>query len=79
MDIEVIGLFMAPIIVFIVIVLPLWLILHYLAKAKNAKGLSKEDEGMLTQLWEIATRMESRIETLETILDDEAPGWRKKS
>ena len=35
-------------------------------------------EKMLAELWEIAPKLESRINTLEAILDDEVPDWRKK-
>lgn len=66
------------VIVFMVIVMPVWLGLHYSAKMKAAKGLSKEDEGLLQELWESANKMEKRIDSLETILDDEVPGWRKR-
>jgi len=57
---------------------PLALILHHITKWKMAKGLTNEDERMLQDLWETARRMESRVNTLETILDEERPGWRKK-
>lgn len=52
-------------------------ILHFLVKWRETKGLSSDDEHMLEDLWRSAQRMEKRIETLETILDDTAPGWRR--
>lgn len=66
-------------ILFIVIVLPLWLILHYVAKFKAAKSLSHADEETLAELWHASEKLEQRIESLETILDEEVPGWRTKS
>lgn len=51
-------------------------ILNFLVKWRESKGLSSDDEQMLEDLWRSAQRMEKRIETLETILDDAAPGWR---
>ena len=66
------------IILLLTIVVPLALILHYVTKWKQTRSLSKEDEKMLEELWESAKGMESRINALETILDDEAPGWRKR-
>lgn len=60
------------------IVVPLALILHYVTRWREAKGLSKEDEKMLEDLWQSAQRMESRVNTLETILDEYAQDWRKK-
>lgn len=61
----------------ITICLPLWIIFHYVTKWKTSRGLSTEDEKMLSEVWESANRMEERINTLERILDVEAPNWRR--
>jgi len=66
-------------ILFLTICLPLWIIFHYVTKWKMSKGLSPEDEKMLSEVWESTNRMEERITTLERILDIEAPNWRKHS
>ncbi len=66
-------------ILLITIVLPTWLVLHYVTKMKTSKGLSAEDEKMLSEVWESTNRMEERIKTLERILDIEAPNWRGRS
>ena len=58
---------------------PLWIIFHYVTKMKTAKGLTAEDEKMLSEIWESTNRMEERIQTLERILDIEAPNWRKRT
>ena len=65
-------------ILFITICLPLWIIFHYLTKWKMSKGLSPQDEKMLSEVWESTNRMEERITTLERILDIESPNWRKR-
>jgi phage shock protein B len=65
-------------VLFITICLPLWIIFHYVTKWKMSKGLSAEDEKMLSEVWESTNRMEERITTLERILDIEAPNWRKR-
>ena len=70
------GALEVPLILFLVIVAPLWLLLHYINRWRSTKTLSTDDERMLADLWQSAKRMEGRIETLETILDAEAPGWR---
>lgn len=67
-----------PIILFLVFVAPVWVILHYVTKWRAARGLSADDERLLADLWQNATRMEDRIRQLERILDAEAPGWRTK-
>ena len=61
------------------VIVPLGLVLHYVTKWKTAKGLTTEDERMLEDLWESAQRMESRINALETILDNEVDDWRKRT
>lgn len=65
-------------ILFVSLVLPLVIILHYVTKWKATRGLSGESEELLESLWRDAKAMESRINVLETILDDELPEWRKK-
>ena len=66
-------------ILMVTIVFPLWIIFHYVTKWKTSKGLSTEDEKMLSEVWESANRMEDRINTLERILDVESPNWRRGS
>ncbi len=73
------GMLTAVIIVFMVVVLPIWLLLHYLAKMKKMQGLSKKDESTLSELWQNGSQMKQRIATLETILDEKYPDWRDKS
>jgi len=60
------------------VVAPVWIVFHYLTKWRTAKSLSREDEIMLQELWETASKMEERIVTLERILDAEQPGWRAR-
>ena len=65
-------------VLFVVLVMPLAIIMHYVTKWKETKGLSTEDEKMLQELWDDAQRMQSRINALETILDSQVPEWRKR-
>ncbi len=66
-------------ILLLTICLPLWIIFHYITKWKTSKGLTSEDEKMLSEIWESANRMEERIDTLERILDIDSPDWRRRS
>jgi phage shock protein B len=65
-------------ILFLTVVVPIWIVFHYITKIKTAKGLTPEDEKMLSEVWESTNRMEERIRTLERILDIEAPTWRQR-
>ena len=67
-----------PLVLFLVIVAPVWIISHYVTRWRTAKILSAEDEKMLAELWELAPKLESRVNTLERILDAEVPEWRKQ-
>ena len=69
----------APLIIFLAIVAPLWIIAHYMTRWRMVKTLSSDEETMLSDLWENAAKMENRLNTLEQILDAEAPGWRSKA
>lgn len=66
-------------ILLLTVCLPLWIVFHYLTKMRTSKGLSPEDEKMLSEVWESTNRMEERIKTLERILDIETPNWRGRS
>ena len=73
---EFVGVFM---IIIAAVVLPLVVILHYVTKWKSSRTLSGDEQRMLEDLWQDAQKMESRINVLETILDDQAPDWRKRT
>ncbi len=69
---------MVPVIIFMGLVAPIWLILHYRSKRQISQGFSEEDYHKLTELSELADKMADRIKTLEAILDAETPDWRTK-
>jgi|TARA_Y100000034_G_C6871801_1_gene398141 phage shock protein B len=68
----------APLIIFMLVVAPIWLILHYRSKRQISQGLSEEEYTQLSELSELADKMAERIKTLEAILDAESPDWRNK-
>ena len=76
---DVVGIIVAPIVVFLVIVAPIWLILHYRSKKQVSQGLSAEEYAELKTLAEKAEKMSDRIKTLESIPDHEAPQWRARA
>ncbi|MCJ8339460.1 MAG: envelope stress response membrane protein PspB [Pseudomonadales bacterium] len=65
-----------PIVVFLVIVAPLWLILHYWSRNKEKKGLSEEDQDVIEEVAQTIEKLSGRINNLEAILDDQHKGWR---
>jgi phage shock protein B len=70
---------MVPMVIFLVIVAPIWLVLHYRSKNVAAKSLGAEEQATLDQLARVAEKMEDRLNTLEQILATEDPAWKEKA
>lgn len=66
------------IVLLLVIAVPLFIVLHFITKWKQTREISKDDEQLLEDMWQLSLRMEERLETLEKILDDDLPTWRRK-
>jgi len=64
--------------IFLTIVVPVVVIMHYTTKWKAIKGLSDDEHKMLEDLWKESQGMQSRVNALETILDSEVPDWRHR-
>ena len=71
-------LLLIALIVFIAIPAPLFIVLHFITKWKQSREISGGDEKMLEDLWFMAQRLDQRLESLETILDNELPDWRRR-
>ena len=69
---------MVPVIIFMLVVAPIWLVLHYRSKRQIGQGYSEEEYIQLSELSELADKMTDRIKTLEAILDAETPDWRNR-
>jgi phage shock protein B len=70
--------FFVPVVIFLTIVAPVWIFMHYRSKQRTQGALSDEERLELETLAAHAERMMDRIDTLEAILDAETPGWRKR-
>jgi phage shock protein B len=72
-----------PTILFLVIVCPLWMILHHLAEARRERTgrnapASAEDQELMSRMVALLEKMEGRIGALEKILDADHPRWRDR-
>jgi phage shock protein B len=74
----IVAIAIAPIIVFLVLVAPVWLLLYYGTRRREANMLSGDHQNVLNEMIAALERMESRLGTLEKILDAEDPRWRDK-
>ena len=73
-----VGVFV-PVVIFLVIVAPVWLVLHYRSKNRAQAGLSDDDRHTVESLSDRARHMGERIEALEAILDAQVVGWRERA
>jgi phage shock protein B len=70
--------FLVPAIVLAGVVLPLWLVLHYITLWRQQKRVGGVDTATLGDLEAAARRLEDRIATLERVLDAGDPAWRQE-
>jgi len=66
------------VVLFLTIVAPLFIVLHFVTKWKQGREISGDDEQMLEDLYLLSQRLEERLDTLERILDDDKTEWRSK-
>jgi len=66
------------VILFLTIVVPLIVVLHFITKWRQSREISGDDERMLEDMYVLSQRLEDRIATLEKILDDGLSEWREK-
>jgi phage shock protein B len=53
-----------------------WLIFHYVTRWKSQATLTREDENLLDELYDLARRLDERVCTVERIMTAENPNWR---
>jgi phage shock protein B len=58
----------------IVIGLP-WLVLHYITRWKTAATLTNDDEALLEELYQVARRLDDRMETVERLVAADHPDF----
>ncbi len=74
---EFLGILFVPLVLLMVVVAPIWIIAHYLTSWRLAKTLSDSDEKLLSDLRQLADRLDERVQSVEKILDAESTHWRK--
>ncbi len=52
-------------VLFLTVVAPIWIVFHYVTRWRTARTLSREDERTLVDLWDVARRIEGRLDALE--------------
>ncbi|WMC11567.1 envelope stress response membrane protein PspB [Oceanimonas pelagia] len=67
----------APLNIFLFLVVPIWLVLHYRSKRRLDEGLDDSARTRLEQALQQSEQLAERVETLERLLDQEVPEWRR--
>ena len=64
-----------PTILFLVIVAPIWLVLHYRSVGQSSRGLNETDREEVERMLVTVDKLIDRIEVLERILESDHPKW----
>jgi phage shock protein B len=67
-----------PTVLFMVVVAPIWIVMHYRSVNRSSRSLNDEDRQRIEDMLVTVDRLTERIGTLESILDDEHPDWRQQ-
>lgn len=66
-----------PIVICLILFVGLpWVILHYVTKWKQAPRMTDEDERLLDDLYQLARRLEDRVNTVERIVSADNPEFK---
>ena len=68
-----------PTILFLTVVAPIWIVMHYVYSKKSSRSLDQGDRESMEELLADLDKMAERIETLESILDHDSPNWRQQN
>lgn len=67
-----------PTILFLVVVAPMWITMHYRSVSRSSRSLNREDKQAIEHMLETVDKLTARIGTLESILDADHPQWRQQ-
>ena len=65
-----------PTILFMVVVAPIWITMHYRSVSRSSRSLSDDDRESIEHMLETVDKLTERIGTLESILDADHPDWK---
>ena len=65
-----------PMVLFMVIVAPTWIVMHYRSVNSSSRQLTDEDREALEDMLVAVDQLSGRIESLESILDADHPSLR---
>lgn len=66
-----------PLVLFMVIVAPIWIVMHYKSRNQSSRSLCDDDRLALDEMLATVDKLSERIVTLESILTADHPEWKK--
>ena len=69
---------LVPMILFMLIVAPTWIVMHYRSLNRSSRPLTEEDRQSLEAMLVAVDQLADRIESLESILEADHPDWRQQ-
>ena len=73
---ELLKFMFVPTILFMVVVAPIWITMHYRSVSRSSRSLSDEDRESIEHMLVTVDKLTDRIGTLESILDVDHPDWK---
>ena len=70
--------FFVPMVLFLVIVAPIWIVMHYRSVNRSSRSLSDDDRESIDTMLVTVDKLSERILSLEAILDADHPNWRQQ-
>ena len=64
-------------VVFVVVIALPWLVLHYMTKWKTGATLTNDDESLLEELYQLARRLDDRMDTVERLVAADNPDFQR--
>jgi len=62
-------------VVFIVLIGLPWMVMHYMTKWKTAATITSDDEVLLEELYNLAKRLDERMDTVERLVASDNPDF----
>ena len=66
-----------PMVLFMIIVAPIWIVMHYRSLNRSSRSLSEDDRQSRDEMLATVDKLVDRIGSLESILDADHPHWRQ--
>ena len=70
--------FFVPMVLFMVIVAPIWIVMHYRSVSRSSRSLSDDDRESIDTMLVTVDKLNERIVSLEAILDADHPDWKQQ-